>query len=48
MKAEKIPVEMRQTSMGGKAVLVETCDLEDYTCATYIADLSRHMELVME
>ncbi|KAM7515795.1 hypothetical protein LguiA_005378 [Lonicera macranthoides] len=48
MKAEKIPVEMRQTSMGGKAVLVEACDLEGYTCATYITDLSRHMELVME
>ncbi|KZV17642.1 hypothetical protein F511_23211 [Dorcoceras hygrometricum] len=40
--------EMKQKSMGGRALLVDACDLEDYTCTTYLKDLNRHMELVME
>lgn len=39
---------MKQKSMGGRALLVDACDLEGYTNTTYLKDLSRHMELVME
>lgn len=48
MRGENGGVEMKQKSMGGRAVIVDACDLEDYTCTTYLKDLNRHMELVME
>ena len=41
-------VDMKQKSMGGRALLLDACDFEDYTSATYISDLNRHMQLVME
>lgn len=48
LRGDHETVEMKQKSMGGRALLVDACDLEDYTCTTYLKDLNRHMELVME
>lgn len=31
-----------------KSVMIEACDLEDYTCSNYLKDLNRHRELIME
>ncbi|XP_052195824.1 receptor-like cytosolic serine/threonine-protein kinase RBK1 [Diospyros lotus] len=40
--------ELRQDSIGGRALIVEACDMEGYTSTSYINDLHRHMELVLE
>lgn len=32
----------------GRALLLDACDLDDYSSTTYLKDLNRHMELVME
>ncbi|XWS45025.1 hypothetical protein CRYUN_Cryun15aG0100600 [Craigia yunnanensis] len=48
LKNEDCPVECQQKSCGGKAVIVDGCDLQDYTRTSYLNDLNRHMELVME
>ncbi|KAI3451253.1 hypothetical protein Pfo_007918 [Paulownia fortunei] len=47
LKGESEGVDMKQKSMGGRALLLDACDL-DYTTTTYLKDLNRHMELVME
>lgn len=31
-----------------RSVLLDACDLEDYTCLNYLQDLDRHKELIME
>ncbi|KAA8546696.1 hypothetical protein F0562_003073 [Nyssa sinensis] len=43
-------VEVRQRStLGGTAVaILAGCELEGYTCTSYLNDLNRHMQLVME
>ncbi|XVF61500.1 hypothetical protein PTKIN_Ptkin08bG0134800 [Pterospermum kingtungense] len=48
LKNEDCPVECQQKSCGGKSVIVDGCDLQDYTCTSYLSDLNRHMQLVME
>ncbi|KAK6150338.1 hypothetical protein DH2020_015270 [Rehmannia glutinosa] len=48
LKGENEGVDMKQKSMGGRALLLDACDLEEYTSTTYLKDLNRHMELVME
>ncbi|CAA2993694.1 receptor-like cytosolic serine threonine- kinase RBK1 [Olea europaea subsp. europaea] len=48
LQGENEPVDMKQKSMGGRALMVDACDLDDYTATTYLKDLNRHMELVME
>ncbi|KAJ7953512.1 Receptor-like serine/threonine-protein kinase [Quillaja saponaria] len=48
LKGEDGPIELRQKSMAPRSVLIDACDLEDYTCSNYLNDLNRHMELVME
>ncbi|KAK4480123.1 hypothetical protein RD792_013180 [Penstemon davidsonii] len=48
LRGENEPTDMKQKSMGGRALLLDACDLEDYTSTTYLKDLNRHMELVME
>lgn len=48
LKGENEPLEVKQKSMGGRALLLDACDLEDYNSTTYLKDLNRHMELVME
>ncbi|CAI9753216.1 unnamed protein product [Fraxinus pennsylvanica] len=48
LRGENEPADMKQKSMGGRALMVDACDLDDYTSTTYLKDLNRHMELVME
>ncbi|KAL9245611.1 hypothetical protein vseg_019240 [Gypsophila vaccaria] len=40
--------QMEQKFISSRSLLVDTYDLEDYTCSNYLQDLNRHMELVME
>ncbi|XP_060186631.1 receptor-like cytosolic serine/threonine-protein kinase RBK1 [Lycium barbarum] len=44
LRGENAPVDMKQKSMGGRALMFS----EDYTSTHYLQDLNRHMELVME
>ncbi|KAK4371587.1 hypothetical protein RND71_011062 [Anisodus tanguticus] len=44
LRGENLPVDMKQKSMGGRALMFS----EDYTSTNYLQDLNRHMELVME
>ncbi|KAF5179521.1 Receptor-like kinase [Thalictrum thalictroides] len=32
----------------GRALLLDACDLEDYTCSSYLNDLNRHRQLALE
>ncbi|KAJ6907084.1 receptor-like cytosolic serine/threonine-protein kinase RBK1 [Populus alba x Populus x berolinensis] len=48
LRGEEAPVEFKQKTNAGRAVLLDGCDLQDYTCTTYLRDLNRHMQLVME
>ncbi|KAK6154149.1 hypothetical protein DH2020_013788 [Rehmannia glutinosa] len=48
LRGENEAVDIKQKSMGMRALLWDSCDLEDYTSTTYLKDLNRHMELVME
>lgn len=42
-------VESQQKSCGGKAVIVDGCDLQDYySRSSYLDDLNRHMQLILE
>lgn len=49
LRGESGAVETKQKSMGsGRTILVDACDIQDYTCTTYLKDLDRHKELVMQ
>lgn len=49
LRGENNPVmDLKQQSLGGNSLLFDSCDLEGYTTTTYLKDLNRHMELVME
>ncbi|KAJ8543990.1 hypothetical protein K7X08_025608 [Anisodus acutangulus] len=48
LKGENVPLDMKQKSTGGRALMLDACDLEDYSNTTYLKDLNRHMQLVME
>ncbi|XP_015058904.1 receptor-like cytosolic serine/threonine-protein kinase RBK1 [Solanum pennellii] len=48
LKGENLPIDMKQKSTGGRALMLDACDLEDYSSTTYLKDLNRHMQLVME
>ncbi|KAK9285692.1 hypothetical protein L1049_024891 [Liquidambar formosana] len=48
LKGEVGTVELKQKSFGGRALLLDACDLEDYTSSCYLNDLNRHMQLVLE
>ncbi|MBA0655793.1 hypothetical protein Goklo_008223, partial [Gossypium klotzschianum] len=48
LKNEDGAVESQQKSCGGKAVIVDGCDLQDYSRSSYLDDLNRHMQLVLE
>lgn len=48
LKGEEIPTELTQKTNSGRAVILDACDLQDYSCANYLNDLNRHMQLVME
>lgn len=48
LSGEEVPTDLKQKTFSGRAVLLDGCDLQDYTCTSYLNDLNRHMELVME
>lgn len=48
LKGEETILDLKQNSIAPKSQLVEACDLEDYTCSSYLNDMSRHMQLIME
>ncbi|XP_076934774.1 receptor-like cytosolic serine/threonine-protein kinase RBK1 [Bidens hawaiensis] len=48
LKGEGLTTVPKQKTEGGRAVLLDSCDLDEYTCTTYLKDLNRHMELAME
>ncbi|GKV23527.1 hypothetical protein SLEP1_g33237 [Rubroshorea leprosula] len=49
LKGEDGPLELQQKSCTGRAVILDGLDMQDYTCSSsYLKDLNRHMQLVME
>ncbi|XP_062100490.1 receptor-like cytosolic serine/threonine-protein kinase RBK1 [Humulus lupulus] len=49
LKSEDGHVELKPKTTGAvRSVMLDACDLEDYTCSTYLNDLNRHRQLVME
>ncbi|CAO2830335.1 unnamed protein product [Amaranthus hypochondriacus] len=40
--------EIKQKSIAPRSIMLDACDLEDYTNTNYLQDLDRHKELVME
>ncbi|XP_031096131.1 receptor-like cytosolic serine/threonine-protein kinase RBK1 [Ipomoea triloba] len=48
LKGESEAVDLKHKSTEGRALLLGSFDLEDYTSTTYLRDLNRHMQLVME
>ncbi|BAT99445.1 hypothetical protein LR48_Vigan284s000600 [Vigna angularis] len=48
LKGEETIIDIKQNSIEPKSQLLEACDLEDYTCSSYLKDMSRHMQLIME
>lgn len=48
LKGEVAAVEPKQNSAAPRSLLLEACDLEDYTCSNYLKDLNRHRELINE
>lgn len=48
LKGEDGPLEWKQNSVSGRALLLDACDLDDYSCTAYLNDLDRHMKLVLE
>ncbi|OIW10622.1 hypothetical protein TanjilG_15994 [Lupinus angustifolius] len=47
LKGEAV-IELKQSPGSSKSLLLEACDLEDYTCSNYLKDLNRHKQLLME
>ncbi|KAF8404721.1 hypothetical protein HHK36_009610 [Tetracentron sinense] len=48
LRGEDGPVEVKPKPHVDRAVLLDACDLEDYTCSNYLNDLNRHMQLALE
>ncbi|TKY69962.1 Receptor cytosolic serine/threonine-protein kinase RBK1 [Spatholobus suberectus] len=48
LKGEETVIEPKQNLVAQKSLLLEACDLEDYTCSSYLKDLNRHRQLIME
>ncbi|XP_028058375.1 receptor-like cytosolic serine/threonine-protein kinase RBK1 [Camellia sinensis] len=49
LRGEGGQVELKQRSMvGGRAMVLDDSDLEDYTSASYLSDLDRHRQLLLE
>lgn len=40
--------QLKQKSSVVRSLVLEACDLEDYTCSNYLSDLNRHRQLVMD
>ncbi|CAJ2636306.1 receptor-like cytosolic serine/threonine-protein kinase RBK1 [Trifolium pratense] len=48
LKGEEVAMDLTQKSIAPRSLLLDACDLEDYTCSSYLNDLNRHKELIME
>ncbi|XP_057448576.1 receptor-like cytosolic serine/threonine-protein kinase RBK1 isoform X2 [Lotus japonicus] len=48
LKGEETIIDAKPTTVAQKSLMLEACDLEDYTCSNYLKDLNRHRQLVME
>ncbi|XP_020217298.1 receptor-like cytosolic serine/threonine-protein kinase RBK1 [Cajanus cajan] len=48
LKGEEAIVESKKSLVAQKSLMLEACDLEDYTCSNYLTDLNRHRQLIME
>lgn len=48
LKGEEAIIDSKHKSGASRSLSLEACDLEDYTCSSYLKDLNRHRELVME
>ncbi|XP_071735385.1 receptor-like cytosolic serine/threonine-protein kinase RBK1 [Rutidosis leptorrhynchoides] len=48
LKGDNQTVEPKQKTGSGRAMLVDACDMDDYTFTKHLTDLNRHMQLVME
>ena len=48
LKGEEAIIDSKENISASKSLMLEACDLEDYTCSNYLKDLNRHRELVME
>lgn len=48
LKGEEVVVDLNQKSIAPRSLLLDACDLEDYTCSNYLNDLDRHKKLLME
>ncbi|XP_027347333.1 receptor-like cytosolic serine/threonine-protein kinase RBK1 [Abrus precatorius] len=48
LKGEEVAIELDQKSIAPRSLLLDACDLEDYTCSNYLNDLNRHKQLIME
>ncbi|KAG5007746.1 hypothetical protein JHK85_026288 [Glycine max] len=49
LKGEETIMEPKKTLVAQKSLMLEACDLEeDYTCSSYLKDLNRHRQLIME
>lgn len=45
---EEGEIELREKCGGGRTVLLEACDMDEYSSSTYLNDLDRHKQLAME
>ncbi|MFS7969724.1 putative protein kinase RLK-Pelle-RLCK-VI family [Helianthus anomalus] len=41
-------MDLRQNTFDGRSIILDACDLEGYTSTTYLQDLNRHRQLIME
>ncbi|XP_058772107.1 receptor-like cytosolic serine/threonine-protein kinase RBK1 [Vicia villosa] len=48
LKGEEVAMDLTQKSIAPRSLLLDACDLEDYTCSNYLNDLNRHKQLIME
>lgn len=48
LKGEDVAMDLTQKSIPPRSLLLDACDLEDYTCSNYLNDLTRHKQLIME
>ncbi|XP_061356673.1 receptor-like cytosolic serine/threonine-protein kinase RBK1 [Gastrolobium bilobum] len=48
LKGEEATIDPKQISVAPKSLMLEACDLEDYTCSNYLKDLNRHRQLILE
>ncbi|OAY33484.1 receptor-like cytosolic serine/threonine-protein kinase RBK1 isoform X2 [Manihot esculenta] len=45
---EEASMELEQKTNAGRAVVLDGCYVQDHTCSSYLDDMNRHMQLVME